>query len=295
MKQIKRFISRLDRLQQRFTLTAFGYGVIKKHADDRAGQQAALLTYYGFLALFPLLLVLTTVTDRLIGNYPELKKTVVNGLTDYFPLLGNQLAGHVHGLHGSGPALLVGVLFTLYGARGVADVFRQGVQQMWGVPRREQDGFPKSLFKSLAIIIVGGAGFIFASIMAGLASSAGKGWGFRSLSIAINLVILYWLFAFLMKVSLPSRLRVKQSRVGAATAAIGLVILQALGGYILARQLRNLDALYSYFALTLGLLFWIYLQAQLLYFAVEIGVVKSKRLWPRSLTEVSSPPDPRSV
>jgi hypothetical protein len=62
------------------------------------------------------------------------------------------------------------------------------------------------------------------------------------------------------------------------------VILQMLGGYILTRELRNLDALYSYYALTLGLLFWIYLQAQTIYYANEIAVVRSKKLWPRSFT-----------
>jgi uncharacterized BrkB/YihY/UPF0761 family membrane protein len=72
--------------------------------------------------------------------------------------------------------------------------------------------------------------------------------------------------------------------VGAAAAAIGLVILQSVGAYVLTHQIKNLSALYSNFAIPLGLLFWIYLQSQMLYYAMEIASVRAKGLWPRSLT-----------
>ena len=41
--------------------------------------------------------------------------------------------------------------------------------------------------------------------------------------------------------------------------------------------------LYGTFALVLGLIAWLYLQAQLTLYAVEINVVRAYRLWPRSL------------
>jgi len=293
MRPIRKLIRRFDAYQQRHRLTAFSYAVIKKYGQDGAGQQAALLTYYGFLSLFPLLLVLATLTNGLLGDHPHLESTVTKSVTDYFPLLGNQLSAHVHSLRRSGLALVIGVLFTLYGARGVANAFRRGVRQLWGVPKSQNDGWPRSLFKSLSLIIVGGLGFIVASISAGWASAAGHGLAFRGLSIIVNLFILFWLFTFLLNTSLPRHVGLKQTRLGAASAAIGLVILQALGGLVLARELKSLDALYSYFALALGLLFWIYLQSQTLYYAVEIAAVSSQKLWPRSLTEVSSPPDSR--
>src|SRR5262249_18710808 len=157
-----------------------------------------LLTYYAFLSLFPLLLLLTTLTDALLGHNSSLSNTVISGLTNYFPLLGQQLTSHVHSLHRSGLALLIGILFTLYGARGVADAFRHGVQHMWGVPKQEADHFPKSLFKSLSLVIIGGLGFITASISAGLVSAAGHDAAFRVLALLIDLFILFWLFSFLL-------------------------------------------------------------------------------------------------
>lgn len=283
MNVLQRTVSSLDAYQQRHRGTAFGFAVIKKYGEDGIGTQAALLTYYGFLALFPLLMVVTTVTNSVIGSRPHLQDTVIKGVTNYFPLLGSQLSAHVNGLNRSGLALFVGILFTIYGARGVADAFRKGVQHIWQIPMSQRDKFPESTLKTLCMLIVGGLGFITASVLAGLAAAAGHAPGFRVLSLLLNVFILFWLFDFLINFSLPRHVPFKQIKVGAAVAAIGLVILQSLGGYLLTRELKNLDALYSYFAIALGLLFWIYLQTQILYYAIEIAYVRSHKLWPRSL------------
>lgn len=285
MKQINNLITGLDELQQRFHFTAFVYAVIKKFSEDGAGYKAALLTYYGFLALFPLLLLLTTLTKSAIGNHPDLENTIISGLTSYFPVLGGQLSDHVHSLHKSGFALAVSVAFLLYGVHGIADVWRHGIQDVWGVSRPKKEGFPVGFLKSLSLVIIGGLGFLMASVSAALAAAAGQGWGFRALSISVNLLILFFLFRFLLNVSLPKHVSIKEIRVGAATAAVGLVVLQLLGVYIISRELKSLDALYSYFAIALGLLFWIYLQAQMLYYAAEIAVVSSKKLWPRGFSD----------
>ena len=141
---------------------------------------------------------------------------------------------------------------------------------------------------------------MLASVSAALAGSAGKGLVFRLLSLVINWLILFGLFSFLLNFSLPKRVAFKEARLGGAVLATGLVILQLVGSLLLAHQLKRLDVLYSYFAVALGLLFWIYLQAQVLYYSIEIAVVTSKRLWPRSLvndqpTIVDSRLAPQSV
>jgi YihY family inner membrane protein len=284
MNVIQKTINTIDNFQRRHRFPGFVYAVIKKYGDDDTGYQAALLTYYGFLSLFPLLLVITTLTSAVTDSHSELQKAVTDGVTDYFPVLGNQLSSHVTTLHQSGPALIVGILLTLYGARGVADAFRRGINHVWATPRDKLEGFPKAPLKSLAIILIGGLGLLLASVVAGVAAAAGHGIEFRALSLCLNFIVLFGLFLFLIKFSLPNHVAVKDIRLGAITAAVGLLVLQTFGGYILTRELKNLDALYSYFALSLGLLFWIYLQAQVLYYSAQIAIVHSQKLWPRSLT-----------
>jgi YihY family inner membrane protein len=284
MNIVDKTVRKLDTWQRRRRLPAFAFAVIKKYGEDEAGYQAALLTYYAFLAMFPLLLIATTLATIVSGNHSELDNTVTNSVSNYFPVLGRQLSAHVSTLHQNGPALFIGILVAFYGTRGVADAFRHGVQKLWGIPKSEWDGFPESWFKSFQLIIYGGLGFILASIMAGLAGSAGHGLLFRLLSVVVNVLILILLFTVLLNLSLPRHVTIREIRPGAITAALGLVIFQTLGSFLVAHELKHLDALYSYFAISLGLLFWIYLQAQVLFYAVEIAVVSTQVRWPRSLS-----------
>lgn len=283
MNIIQKSINGIDSFQRQYRFPGFMYAVIKKYGEDKVGYQAALLTYYGFLAVFPLLLVLTTIAGIVATGNPEAKETIIHGMTSYFPVLGSQLTEHVNTFHRSGIALIVGILFVLYGTRGVVDVFRYGVNHIWHEPQEDR-GFFGNIAGSFSIMFIGGLGLLSASVIAGFVTAAGHTSGLRTLSIAINLIILFGLFVFLMNATLPHHVSAKQVRKGAATATLGLVILQALGTYVLARELRSLDALYSYFAISLGLLFWIYLQAQVLYFSITIAAVDSQKLWPRGLT-----------
>lgn len=295
MPDTQKLVSKLNRFQLKYRPLSFVYAVIKKQGEDRAGYQAALLTYYSFLSLFPLLMVITTITNIVIGSDAELEDKIVSGITSYFPMLGDQLSSHVHTLNKSGAALFIGLLFAFYGARGVADAFQHGIQNIWHIPDAKRDGFPKNIYKSLTIIIVGGLGFITAAVCAGLASSAGKGFFFRFLASAINVFLLYWVFKFLLSFSLNKKIKNTDTRLGALVAAIGLVCLQYFGVILLGRELKNLDALYSYFAIALGLMFWLYLQAQMIYLAAQVSVVHSDALWPRSLDNKNPTPIDKAI
>ena len=59
-------LERLDRFRRSRPVLAFPVGVVKKSQDDRAGSLAALIAYYGFFSLFPLLLAFVTVTSFVI-------------------------------------------------------------------------------------------------------------------------------------------------------------------------------------------------------------------------------------
>src|SRR2546421_542909 len=79
--------------------------VAKKFGDDSAGNLAALMAYYGFLSLFPLLLALTTVLATVLGSHPDLQRRILNSALTQFPVIGEQIRSNVHSLHGSGVAL----------------------------------------------------------------------------------------------------------------------------------------------------------------------------------------------
>lgn len=285
MNIINRSIERIDRFQRRHDFLAFLYAVVKKHNDDQAGYQAALVTYYAFFSLFPLLLVLTTVAGIIGSHNQDLGQDLVRSVSSYFPVVGQQLDKSVKGITKSGPTLIFGLLFTLYGARGVADAFRNAVYHIWHVPLAGRSGFPRSWVRNFTLILVGGLGFLLAAVIAGWTATAGRGFEFKILSVICNLIVLYITFVLILRISLPLRTPTDKFRVGAAVSAIGLAVLQTLGSSILLHQTRHLSDSYSaLIATTLGLLAWIYLQVQVLMYAVVIDTVRNGRLWPRSFS-----------
>src|SRR5215218_979148 len=72
-------------------------------------------------------------------------------------------------------------------------------------------------------------------------------------------------------------------RAAAAAAARGGAWRARLGAAAVARQLSRASATYGTFALVIGLLSWLYLASTVTLLAAELNVVRSRRLWPRSL------------
>src|SRR4030088_1935767 len=159
----------VDQYQAHSRPAGFLYAVFKKYSEDEAGHRAALLAYYGFLSIFPLLLVLTTVLKLLLHNNSRLSTEILHGVVAYFPVLGRDLQQNIHGLTTTGVALVIGIALTLFGARGVADVLRNGLDHIWQVPVVRRSSFWPALGRSMSMIVAGGFGLMLAPILSGYA------------------------------------------------------------------------------------------------------------------------------
>ncbi|HVS79237.1 MAG TPA: YihY/virulence factor BrkB family protein, partial [Candidatus Saccharimonadales bacterium] len=200
------------------------YAVIKKYGEDDGGHQAALLTYYGFLSLFPLLLVATSVLQIFLRSHPAVQDDVIRHATQYFPVLGEQLQSNVHTTGHTGILLIIGILLTLWGAKGVADVFQYSLNHIWQVPRLRRPGFPKGALKSLAVIIFGGIGLIVASFLSSFAASLDRIWALRIIASLVSAVVLFVIFWVVFKVAIASSAKFSRSALfrSALAAAIGI-------------------------------------------------------------------------
>lgn len=280
---IDRIVTRIDQYQRKQRPMAFIVAVIKKYNDDEAGHRAALLAYYGFLSIFPLLLVLTTVFKLLLHNDGQLGNQITHAAVTYFPAVGRDLQQNIHGISRTGAALAIGILLTLFGARGVADVLRSSLDHIWQIPHARRSAFPVSLFRSMAIIIVGGLSLALAPVASGYTIIFGHNWFSSLLSASVITIVLFWVIVYVVKVGASTYRSFRDIWVGALLAAVSLEVLQSLGGYIVTRELQRLDSLYGTFAIVLGLIFWIYLQTQVLLLAFEIDSVRTFKLSPRGL------------
>lgn len=280
----ERAADRLDAFQQRHPAFGFPVAVLKKYGDDEAGHQSALLTYYGFLSLFPLLLVATSVIDLVTQHDLEMRARLLGDIKGYFPIIGDQLQANVHDTR-TGVALIFGLLVAFYGTRGIANAVRTVLDHAWEIPKARRSNFATGAAKSFLLLLGAGLGLLFTATLASYATGVlGHSIIFKAVPLIINAGLLYLIFMFAFTIG-PSRRRPRSDiRVGAIAATLGLLILQIVGGYLITHQLHNLRGLYGQFALVLAVMFWLYLQAQVLTYAIEVNVVQTLKLWPRSLT-----------
>ena len=93
--------------------------MVRKFLDDRAANLAALIAFYAFFSVFPLLLALVSVLGFVLEDDPTLREDIVDSTLAQLPVLGSQVAGAAEPLTGSGIALAVGILGALWAGLGV--------------------------------------------------------------------------------------------------------------------------------------------------------------------------------
>jgi YihY family inner membrane protein len=281
---VERGLRWADRLQQRSRVAAFVFAVVKKFGDDRGSSLAVMLTYYGFLSLFPLLLVLTTILG-FIGN-DRLSDNVIGETLSQFPVFGEQLGKDAaHPLSGNGVGLVIGLLVLLYGALGFAQAAQHTMAQVWNVPGVHRPGYVPRLARGLLFFATLGLGMAAGAVISVVVTGHGPGMGVRIVAFVATVVLNVVLFAVSFRILTPKPVGTRKLLPGAVLAGVGYSILLSAGTALIQRQLRHAQALYGQFAFVLGLIAWLYLVAQLTVYAAELNVVRARRLWPRSILQ----------
>jgi membrane protein len=282
---IMRLLGKLDEYQRHHAWLGFPIAVVKKFGDDEAGKQAALIAYYGFFSLFPLMLVMVTVLGFLLGHNSSLQKDVVNSVFSRFPIIGDQIRNNVTSLHGSGVALAVGIVGSLWGGLGVVQAAQGAMNTVWHIPRKKRPNFIKSRLRALALLLVLGVGVIATTLLTGVATAGtGHSLATKVIALVISTAMNFGVFLAAFKLLTVADVSWRRLVPGAVVAAAAGVILQALGGYIVGHTFKGASSTYGTLGVVIALLSWIYLQAQVTLLAAEINTVRVMHLWPRVLT-----------
>jgi YihY family inner membrane protein len=281
MRQIDRLLERVDEYQQRRPAPAFVFGVVKKFGDDDAGNLAALIAYYGFFSLFPLLLVLVSVLDIVLSGHPALRRDVLDSALGNFPVIGDQI--RVQGLQARGVALAVGIVGALWAGLGATQTAQDAMNRVWDVPRLQWPNFLKKRLRSLEMLGILGLMVIASTLVSGLGTTSDRALGLRVAAFVASLLLNFALYLLAFRVLTVKPLRWGDVAPGAAFAAVAWTVLQAVGGYVVTQRISGASDVYGTFALVLGLLVWIYLGAQVTLLGAEINVVRHGHLWPRAL------------
>ena len=279
---------RLDAFQQRHRWAGFPLAVVYKFAEDQGPYLAALITYYGFLALFPLLLLLASVLGFVLEGDPDLQRRILDSTLSQFPVIGEEL-GDPQGLQGSGVALVVGALVALYGALGVAQALQNAMNVAWAVPRHRRPNPIRLRLRSLVLITIGGLAVLATTVLSALGRQR---WCVRRRPRAVEHDPLRVRLRGAQRRRVHPRLpdlhgsaasAIRDLVPGAITAAVVWQLLQLFGTAYVGNVVKGAGATYGVFALVLGLLAWIFLAAVGVVLSAEINVVRTKRLYPRSL------------
>jgi membrane protein len=293
----QRILRRADAAQRGRPALAFPFAVVKKFGDDRAGQMAALIAYYGFFSLFPLLLVFATVAAFVIENDPALQERLLDSALSRFPAVGTEIRANLGEIQGSPFALIVGIVLALWSGTAVVTTTQWAMDDVWDVPRAQRPALPMRVLRALVLLFGLGASIVVSAFLTGVDGGTGFGGALVDiLSLVGTVIISAAVFAFAYRVLTVARVGWGDVIPGAIVAALAWTILLLLGTWIVDRYVGRAEAVYGEtFAIVIGLLTWISLFAQLFLLAAEVNVVRARRLWPRSLTESPPSPEDREV
>ena len=174
----------LDRFQRRHPAAGFPLAVVYKYFDDSGGYLAALIAYYSFVSLFPLLLLLSTVSAFVLAGHPALQQQVLGSALRQFPVVGGQL-GDPKRLSGGAAGLVIGIVGSVYGALGVAQAVQYAMNTAWRVPRNERPNPIKARGRSLLLLATAGLALLGTTVLSALGAS-----GAGSLGVALKILVL---------------------------------------------------------------------------------------------------------
>ncbi len=286
---MRKAIGAVDGWQRRSRWAGVPYAVVKKFGDDNANLVAVALAWYGFTAIFPLLLVVVTVFESIGAK--SLGTGIVNTLQE-FPVVGTNFSPSSSStLHGSVLGLVVGLIGLVYGAQGVTQTAQQAMATVWNVPRTERTGFLPRLGRSLAGLVTIGLAFLINAFVTTYATGGTHNYAIRIPVLAGLLVINVGLYFANFTLLTAKAIGPRGHLPGAIAGGVAFTALITVGTGLVTHQLKHADATYGAFGTVIGIVAFLLLLAKLSMYAAELNPVLSRRLYPRALPLGGEPTD----
>lgn len=280
-------VHRVDRFQRRHRVIGFPLAVIYKFFDDQGPYLAAIIAYYGFIAIFPILLISTSILGFFLDGDPGLRDRLLETALGQFPIVGDQL-GQPDGLSGSTSAIVVGSIAALYGSMGLGQASQNAANIAWAVPRNSRANPFLMRLRSLLFLAIAGLGILVLAVATSVLANVdlmGAGdqpivrWAVR----AVGFLLTVGIFVGLFRLVSSGRAGTREVLPGAVLAALGWQLLQWGGNTYVTEVIGRASQMNQTFALVLGLIAFLFIAAIIVVLGLELNVVIRRRLWPRAL------------
>jgi len=242
----------------------------KRFQDNNGNHFAAGLTYFSFLALFPVLLLAASVLGFVLRHNTDLQTDLFDRIAANLPggfgkAVEDSINAAIRERTGVGIVGLAGLLLTGLGWVGN---LRAAINAVWGVEPPKKNYFQAKLANlivlaglGIGIVVSIGLTVVGTAFTDKILSAVGaqdvpgvhnvvKIAGI-ALAIAGDLLIFAWLLVRLPRARLPARAVFK----GALLAAVGIEILKVVGTYYITRVTRSPTV--GVFGSIIGVLVWI--------------------------------------
>jgi uncharacterized BrkB/YihY/UPF0761 family membrane protein len=226
-----------------------------------SGRNASVLSFFGFLSIFPLMLAATTILGFVLKDNENLQQRIIDGALADIPVLGSQLQADPTSLNGSVWALIIGLGGALWGATKAFVAMQGAFDDVWEIEVDHRDPMPKLRGKALlGLVLIGTAQVAslgITTIIQAVDLPLGGRIGFVVATVTINISMFAAMFRYLT----AARLAWRDVWPGAVAAGVAYTLIQQFGTDIVVHVVANASDTYGQFALVLGIVTWLSLLA----------------------------------
>lgn len=279
-----KILDQLDRAQKRTKPTGVAVATVKKFSEDQSTSLAAMIAFWAFFSVFPLLLVAVTVLGLVLPAAD--KQSVLGRVASMFPLLNPT---KISGLTGSWWPILVGSVSALWSGIGVVGSMQTALNSVWEVPYHRRPGKLKQIGRSLWVLGTIGLGLVVTTLVSSFITSSANG---VHLGVAghiggyvLSAVFDVGLVVAAFRILTEREVTIRDVLPGGVLAGLTFFILQELSAFIISRHLKSAQSTYGQFATVITILWWFYLQSMVTLLGAQLNAVLKDRLYPRSLVK----------
>ena len=138
----------------------------------QSGRNAAVLAYWGFLSVFPLLLAATTILGFVLEGNEDLRDDIVDSALGQIPVIGSKIEANTGALEGNTWALVVGLATALWASMKAFLGVQAAFDDVWEVDIDNRANTAIKRLRALIGLVAIGLAQVATVFLSGIATAA---------------------------------------------------------------------------------------------------------------------------
>jgi len=264
---------RVVRLRRRHRGVNLAVEVLDGWRRHQSSRNASVLAYFGFLSLFPMVMVATTVLSIVLRNNPDLRDRIIESALSEVPVLGGQIASQAGSIEGDIVTLVIGLAIALWAATRAFTALQVAFDDVWEIPVDDRDGVPARRLKAVVAIVAIGSALAITGTLTNLpAGDPLSYWALNLAALGVNMTVL----SSMMRLMTTAKPSVAMVWPGALFGAVGFTILHLTGALVVRRYLASASDVAGVFATVIALTAWINLLGIISLLGAELNAARHR-------------------